>query len=154
MDLYGIGFSNVRMANLANDYTYKYDPRINTFPEEVYIHEFLHTLERNLVDANYNIPALHDNTKYGYKQERLIGLKNWYKDYMRESILDANNNKIGLYESVYMQKPIHISNFDFPVEIPFNKENNNIIGDIRSIIKVVFDGTKNTLNIPSGTLSN
>ena len=33
MDLYGIGFSNIRMSNVKNDYTYQYDYRINTFPE-------------------------------------------------------------------------------------------------------------------------
>ena len=29
MDLYGIGFSNIRMPNSNNDYTYKFDYRIN-----------------------------------------------------------------------------------------------------------------------------
>ena len=51
MDLYGIGFSNVRMSNLKNDYTHQYNYRANTFPEEVFLHEFLHTLERNLIES-------------------------------------------------------------------------------------------------------
>lgn len=47
MDLYDIGFSNIRMSNKSDSGVYVYSSRYNTFPEEVYIHEFLHTLERN-----------------------------------------------------------------------------------------------------------
>ena len=154
MDLNGIGFSDIRMSNKQNDYTYIYDSRINVFPEEVYIHEFLHTLERTLLDYEYKIPALHDNLKYGYEQEKLIGLEKWYQDYMRCNISDENNNKIGLNEIVYTLKPAHESNFNYATEIEFNKENKNIIEDILSIIKTVFEGTKSKLNAPSGVLYN
>lgn len=71
MDYYGIGFSNIRLPNSSNNYIYKYDPHINTFPEEVFVHEFLHSLERTLKEYNKEIPALHDNLKYGYQEERL-----------------------------------------------------------------------------------
>ena len=56
MDLYGIGYSNIRLPNDKSSYIYTYNPSINTFPEEVFIHEFLHSLERNLKERNYNIP--------------------------------------------------------------------------------------------------
>ena len=46
MDYYGIGYSNIRLPNSSKSYMYKYDSRINTFPEEVFLHEFLHSLER------------------------------------------------------------------------------------------------------------
>ena len=46
MDYYGIGFSNIRLPNDSKSYIYKYNTRINTFPEEVLLHEFLHSLER------------------------------------------------------------------------------------------------------------
>ena len=45
MDYYGIGFSNIRLPNDSKSYIYKYDSRINAFPEEVFLHEFLHFLE-------------------------------------------------------------------------------------------------------------
>lgn len=138
MDLYGIGFSNIRMSNVKNDYTYQYDYRINTFPEEVFIHEFLHTLERNLVEDGYEIPALHDYEKYGYKEERLIGLKNWYEDYMNCRIFDETTKKyIGLNEITYTLKPVHESDFKYSVEIEFNKEPQNILEEIKSLANVV-----------------
>ncbi|MGN1310867.1 MAG: hypothetical protein ACI4VP_04085 [Clostridia bacterium] len=138
MDLYGIGFSNIRMSNVKNDYTYQYDYRINTFPEEVFIHEFLHTLERNLLEDGYEIPALHDYEKYGYKEERLIGLKNWYEDYMNCRIFDETTKKyIGLNEITYTLKPVHESDFKYSVEIEFNKEPQNILEEIKSLANVV-----------------
>ena len=41
MDYYGIGYSNIRLPNDSNSYIYKYNSRINQFPEEVFLHEFL-----------------------------------------------------------------------------------------------------------------
>ena len=67
MDYYGIGYSNIRLPNSSKSYMYKYDSKINTFPEEVFMHEFLHSLERTAEEYGYTIPALHDYEKYGYK---------------------------------------------------------------------------------------
>ena len=55
MDYYGIGFSNIRLPNSSKSYMYKYDARINLFPEEVFLHEFLHSLERNLSEYGYSL---------------------------------------------------------------------------------------------------
>lgn len=44
MDYYGIGFSNIRLPNNSGNYLYKYS-ETNKFPEEVFVHEFLHSLE-------------------------------------------------------------------------------------------------------------
>ena len=90
MDLYGIGYSNIRLPNDSRSYIYTYNRYINTFPEEVLIHEFLHTLERNLDERGYSIPQLHDYKKYGYDDEPLIGQKNWYRDYMTKNITTEN----------------------------------------------------------------
>lgn len=140
MDLYGIGFSNIRMSTSSNDYTYKYDYRINTFPEEVYLHEFLHTLERTLGEYGYEIPELHSHEQYGYLEERLIGLQKWYKDYMNCEIADKKNNTyVGLDEMVYKLKPTHKSNFEFSTQIEFNKEPENIFQEITSIFSVLKD---------------
>lgn len=137
MDLYGIGFSNIRMPDSNNDYTYKYDYRINLFPEEVYLHEFLHTLERTMGEYKHDVVELHASNKYGYKDENLIRLKNWYQDYMNREIKDKNlNENVGLEEFVYKAKPAHKSNFEFAVEMEFNHEPENILQDIKSVLDV------------------
>lgn len=134
MDYHNIGFSNIRMPNDKNSFMYRYDVNYNQLPEEVFLHEFLHSLERNLTEYGYDIPALHDNEKYGYKTQRVISLKNWYKDYMQKNI-NSNGTKIGLDPIVYTIKPVHES--DFKYSIKKNIENNpeNIIEEIRSIGK-------------------
>lgn len=138
MDLYGIGFSNIRMSNSSNDYTYIYDSRVNIFPEEVYVHEFLHTLERTLTEYGYDIPALHDSEEYGYEQKKLIGLRDWYEDYMRCNVLNKKTNeRVGLNEIVYTLKPPHNSNFRYPIEVDFNKESTNVFEDIKSMVGVI-----------------
>ena len=134
MDYYGIGFSNIRLPNSSTSYTYKYDVRINTFPEEVFLHEFLHSLERTLNEYNYNIPALHDYGKYGYKTENLEGLKKWYVDYMNCNI-QALNQKVGLDSIVYTLKPAKSSNFKYSYIIKEFKEPENIIEYIRQLCK-------------------
>ena len=110
MDYYGVGYSNIRLSNKARNYLYKYDSRINRFPEEVFLHEFLHSLERTLKEYDYEIPALHDNEKYGYKNELAEGLKAWYEDYMTSNI-KAGDKLIGLDPIVYKLKPAKESNF-------------------------------------------
>ncbi len=138
MDLYGIGFANIRMPNNSNDYTYKYDYRINIFPEEVYIHEFLHTLERTSIEYGYEVPELHSHSNYGYEEQKLTTLKQWYQDYMQKKILDKNtNNYIGLDEVVYTYKPSHKSDFNYGVEIPFNNEPQNIFEEVKGLIDSV-----------------
>ena len=101
MDYYGIGFSNIRLPNSSKSYVYKYDRRVNQFPEEVFLHEFLHSLERTAKEYGYNIPELHDYKEYGYENEYLVGQKEWYKDYMNQEIY-TSNGKIGLPDNIYM----------------------------------------------------
>ena len=86
MDYYGIGYSNIRLPNDSNSYIYKYNSRINQFPEEVFLHEFLHSLERNAKEYGYDRPELHSYEQFGYKNEQLIGQKKWYTDYMNKTI--------------------------------------------------------------------
>lgn len=139
MDYYGIGFSNIRLPNdSSKSYTYKYNSYVNVFPEEVFLHEFLHSLERDLIEYGYEIPALHDNEKYGYDNQPLIGLKNWYKAYMTCSIWDSQNDKyVGLDEIVYKLKPSHKSDFKNTEEVEFVNEPKNIIDDIVAIFKTI-----------------
>ena len=141
MDYYGIGYSNIRLPNSSKSYIYKYDLRINTFPEEVLLHEFLHSLERTSEEYGYEIPALHDNEKYGYKNQNLIGLKNWYRDYMNKNI-NTSNGYIGLPSEVYTLKPAKTSNFKYSYEINEFREPQNIIEEIRQLFKNVINNVK------------
>lgn len=138
MDLNGIGYSNIRLPNDKSSYIYTYNSYINTFPEEVFIHEFLHSLERILKERNYDIPNLHDYKKYGYSEERLIGLKNWYSDYMRCNIESNAGTKIGLNEIVYTLTPPAESDFKYSMEIEFLNEPQNIIEEVKVLLENIF----------------
>ncbi len=137
MDLYGIGYSNIRLPNDSQSYIYTYNSYVNTFPEEVFVHEFLHSLERILQERNYEIPELHSYEKYGYKEQRLIGLKNWYKDYMNCNIKTNDGTLVGLNDIVYTLTPPAGSDFKYSAENDFNKEPKNIIEEALNMIKVV-----------------
>lgn len=139
MDLNGIGYSNIRLPNDTSSYIYTYNSHINIFPEEVFIHEYLHSLERILKERDYDIPNLHDYEKYGYKEEKLIGLKKWYYDYMTCNIKSSNGAKVGLDETVYTLTPPAESDFSNAKEIDFSKEPQNILQEISNIFKVIFN---------------
>ena len=133
MDYYGIGFSNIRLPNDSKSYIYKYDSRINRFPEEVFLHEFLHTLERNADEYGYERPELHAYEKYGYENEAIIGQKQWYEDYMNKEIR-TSNGYTGLPPEIYTLKPAKISNFVASYDVEAFKEPENIIEEIKQII--------------------
>lgn len=137
MDYYGIGFSNIRLPNDSKSYIYKYNSKINTFPEEVFLHEFLHTLERNSKEYGYERPELHDYKKYGYENERIQGQKKWYTDYMNQEIKTTSGN-IGLSKEIYNKKPAKSSNFAYSYERKDEfKEPENIIEEIIEIFEIV-----------------
>ena len=146
MDYYGIGYSNIRLPNSSKSYIYRYDAKINTFPEEVLLHEFLHSLERTAEEYGYTIPALHDSEKYGYTNQKLTGLKDWYKDYMNKNI-KTSNGYIGLPEEVYKLKPAKSLDFKFSYQVDEFHEPQNIIEEIRQLFKNVINNIKNIGNI-------
>ncbi len=134
MDYYGIGFSNIRLPNDSRNYVYKYNRRINTFPEEVFLHEFLHSLERNAKEYGYERPELHDYEKYGYRNEQLAGQKKWYTDYMNQNI-NTTAGKIGLPPEIYTLKPAKNSNFEYSYQMPeVFKQPENLIEEIKGIV--------------------
>ena len=132
MEYRNLGFSNIRLPESSNDYLYKYDTRINTFPEEVLIHEFLHTLERNCLKYGEERPDLHSNEKYGYKMKPLIGLKEWYQDYMNKNI-STTSGKIGLSADIYTKKPAKSTDFTYSRQIEAFKEPENIIEELNMV---------------------
>ena len=122
------GFSNIRII----DYKYKYTA-YNTFPEETFLHEFLHTLERNSLEYGYQRPELHDHEKYGYYNEANNGLLKWYADYMNKKI-ETEEGYIGLPQEIFYLKPpqdIDFKNKKISEEL---KEPDNIIEIVDSII--------------------
>ena len=141
MDYYGIGFSNIRLPNDSESYVYKYNAIINQFPEEVFLHEFLHTLERNSAEYGYERPELHDYEKYGYENEPIIGQKRWYTDYMNKNI-KTNSENIGLPSEIYTLKPAKTSNFETSYKVEAFKEPENIIEEIRQLIDNLIDKVK------------
>lgn len=134
MEYRGIGFSNIRLPDDDSNYMYKYDTRVNTFPEEVLIHEFLHTLERNAEEYGYERPELHDNEKYAYVNKPLVGLKQWYQDYMNKEIKTIKGEYIGLPSEIYTKKPAKTNCFEFSHEINSFKEPENIIEELNNIV--------------------
>jgi len=64
MDYYGIGYSNIRLPNSSKSYIYKYDTRINTFPEEVFLQNFLTLIRENFqrnMDMKYQLYMIMKN---------------------------------------------------------------------------------------------
>lgn len=146
MEYRGLGYSNIRLPDDENNYIYKYDSRVNTFPEEVFMHEFLHTLEKNAKEYGYERPELHDNSVYGYENQRLIGLKDWYQDYMNKEINTNDGKKIGLPEEIFTKKPAKESNFEFNHKLDYLKEPENIIEEINVMIQKIGSFLSNDKN--------
>lgn len=128
-----IGFSNIRIPNEDAEILYTYTS-FNTFPEEVFIHEFLHNLERIENEYNHEIPELHSYEKYNYDKSDTEGLKKWYTDYM---IRNINNKKIGLSPEVYRIKPVHDSCFKQSKDLTKERfyEPENFIEEINLLIE-------------------
>lgn len=101
-----IGYSNIRISN--NNISIYSTSYLNYFPEEVILHEFLHTLERNSIRFGYETIALHDYKKYGYRNDARYGQKEWYKDYLLNQISNTNN---GIREEVFYTQPVSKKNF-------------------------------------------
>lgn len=144
MEYEGIGFSNIRIPNDTSSGIYQYNVFYNQFPEEVMVHEFLHSLEKDLKDREYDIPALHDYERYGYENQKLVGLKDWYRDYMRKQIATTTGEFIGLEPEVYYMQPVQKSDFAYSYQGNQLKEPANIIEEIISFIhKIQFIFSKN-----------
>lgn len=139
MEYRNIGFSNIRLPNSNSNYIYKYDERINVFPEEVYIHEFLHTLERNSLEYGYERPELHDYEKYGYRSQNRTGLSQWYEDYMNKNIKSSSKGLVGLPEEIYTKKPTKTSDFKHSKKLDYFEEPQNIIEELNGVYKNILN---------------
>lgn len=132
MEYCGKGFSNIRIPESNTDGIYTYSNN-NNFPEEVLLHEFLHTLERNSGEYGFEVPELHSNSNYGYQESRTDGLRLWYKDYMNKEI----KGNIGLPNEIYKYKPVQLSNFKYSNKLTLLDEPRNPIERMQSIINQI-----------------
>lgn len=139
MEYRNIGFSNIRLPNSNSNYIYKYDERINVFPEEVYVHEFLHTLERNSLEYGYERPELHDYEKYGYRSENRTGLREWYNDYMNKNIKSTNKGLVGLPEEIFTKKPTKTSDFKYSKKLDYFEQPQNIMEELNGVYKNILN---------------
>lgn len=139
MEYRNIGFSNIRLPNSNSNYIYKYDERINIFPEEVYVHEFLHTLERNSLEYGYERPELHDYEKYGYKSQNKTGLKEWYNDYMNKNIKSTSKGLVGLPEEIFTKKPTKTTDFKYSKQLDYLQEPQNIMEELNGVYKNILN---------------
>lgn len=150
MEYRGVGFSNIRLPNSDSNYIYKYDDRVNIFPEEVYVHEFLHTLERNAEEYDYERPELHDYSDYGYVSQSKIGLKQWYIDYMNKTIKTTNGEKVGLPAEIFTKKPSKPIDFEYSRKLDYFNEPENILEELNGFFKKIVNLFKVTqVNIES-----
>ncbi len=132
----GKGFSNIKIIDTDLQYSSR-----NKFPEEVFLHEFLHTLERNAKEYGYTVPALHDYELYNYEEDKYEGLKTWYTAYMNKTI-EYNGEYIGLPSEIYTLKPVQESNFTFSHQLNKLDEPKSLLENIQCIIeniKKLFD---------------
>ena len=80
----------------------------------------------------------------GNEDERLIGLKKWYKDYMQCLIKTKDNKKIGLDKIVYTIKPVQKSNFQFSYDLTQKllKEPKNLLEELKITINKTMEYLK------------
>lgn len=136
-----IGYSNIRLPITYEKgrHMFIYDRMKNTFPEEVFIHEFLHSLEHASNEAGYDYPPIHNYLDYGYKNDSASKLKSWYTDFLNYNITNPENGELcGLNEVVYsLANPVDNSDFEMSIEIEFDKEPENFIDAIKMLFKTI-----------------
>ena len=129
-----IGYSNIRISDASmRSYVTSY---LNYFPEEVILHEFLHTLERNSIRLGYETIALHDYKEYGYRNDARYGQKDWYRDYLLNRVPNTNN---GIRQEIYYTQPVSKKNFNKKEDITeiINKSDNFIQRISEKISKII-----------------
>ncbi len=135
-----VGYSNIRLpkTNATGRHMFKYDRLNNTFPEEVFIHEFLHCLERVSRDNELEYVPIHNYSDYGYINEPASKLRKWYKDFLNYSIINNEGNFCGLNQNVYsLANPVDDSNFINSIEVEFDKEPENFIEGTKLLIQTI-----------------
>lgn len=138
-----IGYSNIRIPDENNKGRYMviYNSQTNRFPDEVFIHEFLHYIERVSNELNRPIPVLHNYKDFNYRKVTGLGLKTWYGDYMSHNVDDIlHGTKVGVDKTVYHDAKLSKREFfENPKEIEFDGEPHSIAEFIDLISRVAKD---------------
>ena len=133
----GKGFSNIKVIESQFEYS-----TINTFPEEVFLHEFLHSLERTAQEYGYQIPKLHDYENYGYVVDSRDGLRAWYYDYMNSQI-QSGGTYIGLPDEIYVLRPTNSSYFKYAYKTDDLEEPKTVSEVFKSVFSKIENVFKN-----------
>ena len=144
-----LGYSNIRLPLTYNSgrHMFIYDKNINTFPEEVFVHEFLHNLERVSKDMDIDYTSIHSYQEYGYANHSVRKLKTWYTDFLNKEITNSNSNDFyGLEEDVYKYANLaNASDFKNTKEIDFDNEPENIKEAIIQLKDIVIRTVENII---------
>ena len=118
-----------------------YNSQTNRFPDEVFVHEFLHYIERVSNELNRPIPVLHNYRDYNYRKVGGLGLKTWYGDYMSHNVEDIlHGTKVGVDKTVYHDAKLSKREyFENPKEIELDGEPHSIAEFIDLISRVAKD---------------
>ncbi|MGL5087404.1 MAG: hypothetical protein ACRC68_17085 [Clostridium sp.] len=104
-DANGATYAAVRLFDSDHSLWY-FDPRNAEYPEEVFIHEWLHGVEQTLAQKGYAGPWTHDAEEYGYTTNNRGSWNSWYRDLMQGNITDpATGKKIGITPDLWKIKP-------------------------------------------------
>lgn len=149
-----LGYSNIRLPITYEKgrHMFIYDRNKNTFPEEVFIHEYLHSLESISEDYGYRYPSIHDYESFGYQNHSIFKLKNWYTDFLNQDITNKNIEEFyGLHKDVYKYANIvNREDFSKAKELDFDKEPDNIVEALKLLIKTITHNMKSIVNLVKG----
>lgn len=81
-----------------------------TYPEEVYVHEWIHTLENNVVDEYCKIPSADGAETYGYSKTQDDSWYSYYGDILKGKVKDPKNGELlGMTKEAW--KNLNVSNY-------------------------------------------
>ncbi len=102
----GAGYAFVRFLDEADDPVYwASTPSENVpYPEETYVHEWIHEIEQHFANMGLIIPSPHDAEKYGYQKHNGNWLYDYYADILGCRIWDGEKY-IGVPEYAWEYTP-------------------------------------------------
>ena len=136
-----LGYSNIRLPKNYEQgrHMFIYDRNVNTFPEEVFVHEFLHSLEQASSKLGEEYPSIHSYEEFGYKNDNISKLKKWYTDFLNKEITNESIDEFyGLDKSVYAYAN-SADKYDFNIteEVYFDAEPENFIEGIKLLTNTI-----------------
>ena len=111
----GAGYAFVRFLEGTDTDWYLVPTTDNPYPEEVYVHEWIHQIEGHYNAKGFSVPSADDALKYGYT-DLTEGAGGWYRFY--EDILSCNvldpvtGKRIGVPGTAWADKPSHVHVWD------------------------------------------